>query len=174
MFSPKHTESQNSKRVLLFCLWSPDQRTVSLVRMFEMILRGPMMCTSFEDMQELITRSQFAKYYASKRQYCHQVSLYQASPRFSQKPQDFPRFSEFDDPKGWCGRGTFRVHQLRSILGLTAMLFLQFQSLAVKLFDRCGSLRWYELVASTHTASILIFSITLYARSTWNLFTTRS
>lgn len=87
-----------------------------------MILRGPMMCTSFEDTQDLITRSQFAKYYASKLQYCNQVALFQSTPRLGQKPHDFPRFSEFEDPKGWCGRSEF-VFIDRLYLSLTFVWF---------------------------------------------------
>ena len=69
-----------------------------------MIMRGPMMCCSFEDIADLITRTQHAKYYASMRQYYNHVLQFKSVPRVG-PPAAFERFSAFDLPSGWCGHG---------------------------------------------------------------------
>ena len=62
------------------------------------------MCCSFEDMADLITRSQHSKYYAAMRQYYNQVLHFQSASRVGPAPA-VERFSSFDATKGWCGHG---------------------------------------------------------------------
>jgi hypothetical protein len=75
---------------------------VRVFRLFEIISRWPMMCSSFAALADLLTRSQFAKYYSAMKQYYAHVQLYL---RTTGAPSTFPPFSAFTDDSGWAGKG---------------------------------------------------------------------